>query len=207
LHDFVAAMLPPAPARVLEVGCGAGKLARALARAGFRVTAIDPQAPEGQIFQRVLLEDFVADEPFDAAVASLALHHVHDLRAALERIVGLLEPLGVLVLNEFAKEQIDERTARWYFHERHALAAALGRDPPPASFDQWWQAWCDDHAEIHDSVAMRTELDRLFERRLFVWTPYLCRYELDAALEPLERRLIDAGGIRATGFRYAGMRR
>ncbi|MEX2421290.1 MAG: class I SAM-dependent methyltransferase [Actinomycetota bacterium] len=206
MRDFVVAMLPPTPARVLEVGCGAGKLARALARAGFRVTAIDPEAPEDPIFQRVLLEDFAAEVPFDAAVASLALHHVHDLRAALEKIVGLLEPGGMLVLNEFAKDQLDEPTARWYFHERHALAAAFGRDPPPASFDDWWMAWRDDHAGIHDSEAMRTELDRLFERRLFVWTPYLCRYELDAALEPLERSLIDAGAIRATGFRYAGIR-
>jgi hypothetical protein len=113
----------------------------------------------------------------------------------------------VLVLNEFAKDQIDEPTARWYFHERHALAAALGRHPPPPSFDEWWKAWREDHAEIHDSEAMRKELDRLFERRLLVWTPYLCRYELDTALEPLERSLIDTGGIRATGFRYAGVRR
>jgi SAM-dependent methyltransferase len=171
------------------------------------VTAIDPKAPVGPIFERVLLEDFVAREPFEAVVAGLALHHVHDLRAALERVVRLLEPGGLLVLDEFARERLEGTTARWYFHERHALAVTLGGHPPPGSYDDWREAWKDRHADLHDSEAMRVELDRLFEERLFAWVPYLYRYDLDEALEPLERKLIDAGAIRATGFRYAGVRR
>ena len=54
--DFVLAQLPPSAARVLEVGCGSGALARALDAAGHRVLAIDPVAPDGPIFRRVTLE-------------------------------------------------------------------------------------------------------------------------------------------------------
>jgi|SRR5439155_24519870 len=94
LHLFVEAHLPPAPARVLEVGCGRGQLARALARSGYEVLAIDPDAPRGQLFQAVSLEEFASIDAFDAVVASRALHHIHDLRGALEKIARLLRPAG-----------------------------------------------------------------------------------------------------------------
>jgi 2-polyprenyl-3-methyl-5-hydroxy-6-metoxy-1,4-benzoquinol methylase len=84
LESFVQAHLPPAPAQVLEVGCGRGDLARAIARSGYEVVAIDPDAPRGQLFQAVSLEEFVAPDAFDAVVASRALHHIADLPAAVE---------------------------------------------------------------------------------------------------------------------------
>jgi len=34
--------------------------------------------------------------------------------------------------------------------------------------------------------------------------PYLYRYRLHEAVEPVERELIDRGAIQATGFRYVG---
>jgi hypothetical protein len=68
LHAFVHEHLPAA--RVLEVGCGRGDLARAMARAGDRVAAIDPDAPDGDLFRTTTLEDFTEPEPFDAVVAS-----------------------------------------------------------------------------------------------------------------------------------------
>jgi 2-polyprenyl-3-methyl-5-hydroxy-6-metoxy-1,4-benzoquinol methylase len=73
LRSFVEAHLPPAPARVLEVGCGRGQLARAIARSGYDVVAIDPDAPRGQLFQAVSLEEFASTDIFDAVVASRAL--------------------------------------------------------------------------------------------------------------------------------------
>jgi Methyltransferase domain len=62
LHAFVHEHLPAAPARVLEVGCGRGDLARALARAGHRVVAIDPEAPDGDLFRTTTLEAFADPE-------------------------------------------------------------------------------------------------------------------------------------------------
>jgi 2-polyprenyl-3-methyl-5-hydroxy-6-metoxy-1,4-benzoquinol methylase len=83
--EFVTAQLPAAPARVLEVGCGAGRLAGALDDMGHRVVAIDPAAPEGSIFQSVSLEEFADPGRFDAVVASRALHHIYDLAEALSK--------------------------------------------------------------------------------------------------------------------------
>src|SRR4028118_1315521 len=47
VEDFVRSQLPPAPARVLEVGCGSGELALALSAEGWRGTAGGPEAPGG----------------------------------------------------------------------------------------------------------------------------------------------------------------
>jgi SAM-dependent methyltransferase len=200
-EEFVAAHLPPPPARFLEIGCGPGDLARALAAADYDVTAIDPDAPPGPLFRRVRLEEFDEPGPFAAAVAQVALHHIEGLRAAVDKIADRLEPDGVLVLDEFARDRFDDRTARWYYEQRQERAA-LDLD-----FEDWLRAWRAEHADIHPATAIRAELERRFAERVFTWGPYLYRYHLDEALEPLERRLIETGSIQATGFRYVGERR
>jgi SAM-dependent methyltransferase len=200
LESFVLSHVPRAPARVLEVGCGRGDLARALAAAGHEVTAVDPEAPGGPLFRRVTLEDFGEPGPFDAVVASRSLHHVPDLAVALDKIAALLRPGGVLVLNEFAKERLEGPTAEWYYERRRALAAAGGNDAP-RSFNACLR---DEHADIHGFGEMRRELDRRFAERLLAWVPYLHAELEDVASEELERELIEAGAIRATGVRYVG---
>jgi 2-polyprenyl-3-methyl-5-hydroxy-6-metoxy-1,4-benzoquinol methylase len=71
---------------VLELGCGDGRLARALDDRGYRVVAIDPAAPEGALFQAISLEEFADPAGFDAIVASRALHHIADLPGALSKL-------------------------------------------------------------------------------------------------------------------------
>jgi len=102
LQSFVEGHLPPAPARVLEVGCGRGLLARAIVRSGYDVVAIDPDAPTGELFQAVSLEEFASTDAFDVVVASRALHHIPDLPDALGKIARLLRPAGRLILDEHA---------------------------------------------------------------------------------------------------------
>ncbi|MGH3036375.1 MAG: class I SAM-dependent methyltransferase [Gaiellaceae bacterium] len=201
---FVLAHLPPVPARVLEVGCGEGALAKALARAGYAVTGIDPKAPEGPLFRRVTLEELADPGPLDAVVASLSLHHVENLATALDRIDALLGPRGVVVVNEFAKERLDRPTAEWYFERRHALAAARGAAAAPGSIDECLREWVDDHADLHGYEAMRAGLDSRFRERYFAWVPYLHHELGQVASEAEEQELIDSGAIRATGFRYVG---
>jgi SAM-dependent methyltransferase len=202
LHAFVHAHLPPAPARVLEVGCGRGDLARALARAGHAVVAIDPDAPAGDIVRATSLEDFTDPDPFDAVVASLALHHIADLPGGLDKIARLLRPAGRLIVNEHAVDRLDEPTARWYLEKRAAI-----RPDAPRSLDQCLREWEDDHAELHGYAAMRPELDRRFSERFFAWMPYLYGELAGTVSAADERALIDAGAIQATGFRYVGERR
>jgi 2-polyprenyl-3-methyl-5-hydroxy-6-metoxy-1,4-benzoquinol methylase len=97
---FVLSHLPAGPSRVLEVGCGRGELALELAAAGHEVVAIDPGAPDGEIFRRVALEAFDSPEPFDAVVANRSLHHIHDLPGAVDRIAEVVRPGATVVVNE-----------------------------------------------------------------------------------------------------------
>ena len=200
LRGFVEAHLPGAPARVLEVGCGHGELARAIAALGYAVVAIDPDAPEGDLFQAVSLEEFADPGPFDAIVANRVLHHVADLPRALDKVANLLGSEGRLILHEHAFDRVDEPTARWYLEQR----AAAGPGAPP-SLESCLAEWEDDHAGLHGYAAMREELDRRFTERFFAWTPYLYGgLGGSADLEREEQALIDAAAIQATGFLYVG---
>lgn len=202
--EFVTAHVDR-PGWVLEVGCGRGELARALAAAGYEVTAIDPEAPDGAIFRRITLEEFSDEGPYDTVVASVALHHVEALDTAFDKLAALLRPGGMLVLEEFAKERFTGPTAEWYFHQRLAHEA-LGYDdhPVPADFDTFLDTWQEEHADLHSSGEIRAELEARFEQTVFSWGPYLYDYWLHDSLEPLERELIDGGAIQPTGFRYVG---
>ena len=202
LEGFVTAHLPPPDGTVLEIGCGTGELARALAERGYDVTAVDPEAPLGAIFRRTSFEDFTAPGPFDAVVASRSLHHIPELGAALEKVARLLVPRGVLVLNEFAWERTDERTAQWY------MSHVPDDDPDheslhPEKFPDQWMA---EHHDLHDSTALRRALDLHFEQRFFEWVPYMTdNYLKRPDLVAEEKRMIDSGEINALGFRYVGV--
>jgi SAM-dependent methyltransferase len=142
LIDFVLSQLDSPPRRVLEIGCGDGQLARGLADRGYDVVAIDPEAPDGPIFRRTTIEEFDDPGPFDAVVASRSLHHVHELGAALDKILRLLR--GRLILNEFAWDRREPMTPEWE----------------------------EEHDGLHGYGAMRAELDARFEERFFEWRPY-----------------------------------
>ena len=80
-----AGLLPPPPARILDAGCGEGTLSRRLADAGYAVTPVDAD-PAAVAAARaaevpVVRADLASydDEPFDAVVMLLSLHHMHPL--------------------------------------------------------------------------------------------------------------------------------
>jgi SAM-dependent methyltransferase len=191
LHSLARRELPPPPGRVLEVGCGQGELALALAADGYDVVAVDPEAPEGPIFRRTTIEELDEPGPFDAAFASVSLHHVHDLDVALDKVHGLLRPGAPMVVREFAWDRADEPTVAWGY-------AKLG-EPGDLS------AWRDEHDDLHGFDALRAALATRFTERSFEWTPYLYECDLGPEAEAEERRLIEAGEIRAIGFVYVGV--
>jgi SAM-dependent methyltransferase len=217
VEEFVLDQVGASPARVLEVGCGEGELARALARAGHFVTAIDPRAPEGHIFQRVRLEEFSDPGPFDYVVASLSLHHIVDLERALDKVVDLLRTGGTLVVVEFAWDRFDRATVEWVL-ERLPAASSLekpswlqrrcrgwprGSGGAQLPAEGYFAEWASEEG-LHSSGRIRAELERRFVERLFAWVPYLYPELDDDTSEADERAAIDAGAINATGFHYVG---
>ena len=217
VEEFVRSELPPPPARVLEVGCGTGELALALSAGGWRVTAVDPRAPEGGPFIRAAVEELDAadHEPFDAAIAVLSLHHAGGIGSVLDKVRSLLRPGGVFVVDEFRKEHLTDRpTAAFFYYQQLSLihagrrgggnGAGGGHRPDDASFEAWYSRTSERRAGVHGEGDVLSALEERFITRSVSYGPYLFRHGLDVEVESLERKLIAEGGIRPTGLRWVG---
>ena len=108
---LVLGELPPAPAHVLDMGCGTGWTTEILARAGYHTVGIDIAREmidlARSVEARQAIDFFVADYEslpdlghFDAIVFFDSLHHSDDERAALRAAFDSLEPGGMVVLSE-----------------------------------------------------------------------------------------------------------
>jgi SAM-dependent methyltransferase len=212
---FVRGQLPPAPATLLEVGCGTlGGFVPALLDAGYQAVGVDPEAPERPAYRRIEFERYEPPQPVDCVVASLSLHHVADLEAVLERLAARLVPGGVLVVVEWAWERFDEATARWCFvrltapapgaapgwlHKHQERWAASGQP-----WDGYLRAWATEE-RLHPGEEIMRGLDARFDRQFYVEAPYFFADLADTS-EAEEQAAIDAGLIQAGGIRYAATR-
>lgn len=202
-EDFALNALPVPPCRVLEVGAGNGQLARALRRAGYDVLAIDPAAEDVEAVAQTAIEDLDSSVgPFSAVVANRSLHHLRDLEIGLDRIVDLLPSDGMLILQEFSWDQVDDTTGVWLQREAHRLGL-LGDDERG---DRWLERWRGDHRDLATFAQLTEALERRFTQLHFSWIPYLAEEYLDADPTAVSREheLLDQGRIQAAAFRYIG---
>jgi len=106
--------LPKPPGRALEIGAGHGIASAALARGGWKVTALEPDpselvgagairrlAEEGELDIRVV-EGFgeslpFADGEFDLVLARQVLHHARDLGQLCREIARVVRPGGTVL--------------------------------------------------------------------------------------------------------------
>jgi SAM-dependent methyltransferase len=182
--------------RVLEVGCGEGRLAARLAAAGHEITAIDLQPlrepPPGVRFLACDFLDFV-DAPYDALLFTASLHHIPRLDDAIARAHDLLVPGGLLWADDFDLEAPDEATARWYYAQQGIPDGDVAR----------WRA--DHEPDLHVGAAMIAAVRARFDDVAIARGPYLHRY-LGDGVEPLERAGIADGSLRPVGLRILAKR-
>jgi SAM-dependent methyltransferase len=195
---FVRANLPPPPVRLLEIGAGDGAVSRALGGAGYEVLAIDPR-PAGANVRPAALHEL--DEPaasFDAALAITSLHHVEPLDGSLGHLARLMEPGGVLVVDEFDVAAFDERAAAWWLRQREALGA--GEHAAAADLVG------EHRAHLHPLARIVAALEPHFDVGTPLYGPYLYRWDLDEALRRVEEEAIARAEIPAVGARLLARR-
>lgn len=212
---LVRELLPPPPARVVEIGCGPrGGFIPALRQAGYEATGIDPEAPHGSAYRQFTFEGYRPDDQVDAVIASVSLHHVDQPGLVLEHVRSVLRPDGIVVVIEWLTEEFDEATARWCFAHgtcNPALPGAwLGKlrekwKDSQRSWDDFFGGWLENH-HIHTAAAIYKELearfDTIHESRGAYYFQDLVNADYDS-----ETVAIDRGEIRAGCLRYAGRRR
>jgi 2-polyprenyl-6-hydroxyphenyl methylase/3-demethylubiquinone-9 3-methyltransferase len=112
--EYIAAKLPLAGAKVVDVGCGGGILSESLAAAGAEVTGIDMAETPLAVARLHALESGAAVEYLATTAESLAaerpggyrlvtclemLEHVPDYRSTIRACADLTEPGGDLVFS------------------------------------------------------------------------------------------------------------
>jgi 2-polyprenyl-3-methyl-5-hydroxy-6-metoxy-1,4-benzoquinol methylase len=130
----VAALVPTACRRVLDVGCGAGLLGRLLRERGHHVTGLElvPEAADEarKWLDRVVTADVEAGlpfaaEPFDAIVFADLLEHLVDPWRVVREAASLLTPGGVVVASVPNVQNLDVLRrlvrGRWDYRERGIL--------------------------------------------------------------------------------------
>ncbi|MEU7898552.1 methyltransferase domain-containing protein [Nonomuraea sp. NPDC049152] len=210
--SFVRDHLPPAPAHVVEIGCGpfGGFVPRLLSH-GYGAAGVDPEAPEGPPYHRMVFEKYELPRRVDAVVACASLHHVDDLDEVFGKVAGALRPGGVFVVVEWARELFDEATARWCFERLSAPTPENEKGWLRAHRDRWlasglsWEAYVGGWGSaegLHTGEGQQAALSRWFEPVAMERGPYFFTDHGGGE----EQDTIDAGLIRATGLRYVGRR-
>lgn len=210
----VQAKLPAPPARVVEIGCGPlGGFVPMLRAAGYEATGVDPEAPAGPGYRQCGFEQYESPEPAGALVACTSLHHVGDLGVVLDLARAALAPGGVFIVIEWARERLDEATARWCFgrlpepggepgwlHEHHTRWRASGQ-PWDAYLTSWARA-----EGLHAGREIVSALSARFDSEPVSYGPYFFA-ELAGTSEVDEQAAIAGGQIQANRIDYTGRRR
>lgn len=218
-------LLPAPPARVLEVGCGRGALAAALAKLGYDVTGVDrsPDAAAAARERGVRVIEADVHEvsgAYDVVLFTRSLHHAEDLDGILAHAASLA-PNGQLVIEEFGWERVDQAAADFLYDNQALLVAAgvLDHEPPA---EDLLATWVTGHEHLHRGDAMLAALARaggglttvdtdmvwrLVDGRGGVWTEPAARAaDVLGAIRHAERRRIAAGTLPSVGL-LASVRR
>jgi len=213
--------------RFLEVGCGKGHLAKALVDKGHQVLPIDV-SEEAVAFARTLglpakqTDIFgVNDSAFAGILFVQSLHHINPLDQSLAQAARLLDEGGSVLLDDFAFNRIDEKTAVWFQGVQNLLAAngikAFHRIDIEKAFAHLMNHYSE-HG-IHTGEKLIRALRNGFRKvEISEGAPYLYRYfvaKIESAAEggdlikaifdweefQIAKRFMQGVGLRAIGFK------
>ena len=222
---FLERALPPAPARVLEVGAADVAVSAALTERGYRVTTLDQalDRPSSPGAERAFLErDFLyfdAEGAFDVVLFTHSLHHFSPIEDAIDRAVGALGPGGRVVAEEFAYDRVNLPTARWFYDLQLVLAAGALVTGVEEEEGNPLGRWRREHAAEPPLSTGHTILAAARERldlSVVEEAPYLYRHVWDRLVDSeaarraaeavfrIERRLTRERDIAAAGLRFVG---
>jgi SAM-dependent methyltransferase len=231
--DFVQASCPQlsADSTILDVGCGDGLVAQELVKAGFNVMAIDSNEEAvsrstaiGIDTVHSTLLDFENGQ-FDVLVVSRALHHMPPIVESVKKLDSLLKPSGILVIEDFGFELIDQPAAAWLIAKTREIKASGTVIEPRHKWlwnadnlspDEACLLWMQHHWTKHqllNSVEMRAALTAHTDVVSVTDNAYLYRYLCDflattadgaAKAENLmneETKMLTQGELPAVGLR------
>ena len=230
---FVLAHIAQPPLRILDVGCGAGLVARRLQARGYDVVAIDEstelvqQARALGADARVAAWPSFADTPFDVVLFARSLHHIQPLAEAVAHAHRLLVSSGLVLVEDFAWVEIEPVTAEWFYGvvrllttcqvivaKEDSFATELARSGGAFAF--WQQSH--DH-DLHTVTAMWAALQTQFQSLSETSAPdlyrYLCPavaanevgYAIVSQVLAMEQRLAHLGTLTLIGRRFVGRKR
>jgi len=137
---FVSRYLSP-PGRMLDIGCGNGRLMYLARRAGWDVKGLELSAVMAKVVRRrlgaaVVVADFLAVEPeaidavkFDLISLRHVLEHLPDCLLAMRKLRALLGPSGHVLIELPNVESISKKVKR--FMTRRGLRKPVYPDPLP----------------------------------------------------------------------------
>ena len=181
----------PMRAHVLEIGCGDGRLASELLKRGYGVTGLDSdpdtiaKAQEREV--RAIVASwpkFDSSVPFDAIAFTRSLHHINPLGEAIGRARELLNPKGLLLVEDFAFEEANEATIDWFVKVLRSKQGMALINPVADQLvtELLWasdvmKTWYHNRGhDLHEITTIKKAISEQFAVRETQSVPYLYRY-------------------------------